>query len=400
MAKALVYIQSGGPTALINTSLYGVIKEAKKHKDQISGIYGSLNGIEGLIDDRIIDLNKEKDDTIELLLQTPGAALGTTRYKLPKDIRDPLYQKIISTVQKHNIGYIFINGGNDSMDTCQKLSILCKKQNLDVKVIGIPKTIDNDLAVTDHCIGFPSAAKSVINLVKQICTDARCYKKGKIFIIEIMGRNAGWLTASVDLLPKNARPDYIHLPENYFDLDEFLKDVKETYQKKGHCIVAISEGIQFERDTSTARVDAFNHVQLGGASDALAKIVETRLNLPTRSIELSLIQRADSILASKVDHDEAIECSKLAFESALKGETAKMVCIIRKSDNPYKVEYKLMDIAEIANVEKTIPFEMIGGKTEMTEEFRNYLKPLIQGNINIKYKDGIIEVATLEKHLI
>ena len=400
MGKALVYIQSGGPTAVINTSLYGVIKEAKKHPNEISGIYGSLNGIEGLIDNKVIDLGKEKDETIELLPQTPGAALGTTRYKLPKDIKDPVYQKIICTVQKHNIGYIFVNGGNDSMDTCHKLSILCKELNLDIKVMGIPKTIDNDLAVTDHCVGFPSAAKSVINNVKQICTDARCYKRGKVFIIEIMGRNAGWLAASVDLLPQGCRPDYMYLPENSFNMDEFLKDVKETYERKGHCIVSISEGIHFERDTSTARVDAFNHVQLGGAADALAKVVEDKLNLPTRSIELSLIQRADSILASKVDHDEAIACSKLAFDSALKGETGKMVGVIRKSNNPYTVEYKLLDISKIANVEKTVPFEMIGGKTGMTDAFKKYLRPLIQGEIDVKYKDGIVETATLEKHLI
>lgn len=400
MKKALVYIQSGGPTAVINTSLYGMIKEAKKHKAEIEGIYGSLHGIEGLIDDQIIDLEKEKDETIELLQQTPGAALGTTRYKLPKDIKDPIYRKIVETVRLHNIGYIFVNGGNDSMDTCQKLSLLFKGANIDCKVMGVPKTIDNDLAVTDHCIGFPSAAKYVINTVKEVCTDARCYKRGKVFIVEIMGRNAGWLTASVDLLPADCRPDFIYLPENTFDLEEFLKDVKETYQRKGHCICAISEGIVFERDTSSARIDAFNHVQLGGAADALAKIVETRINLPTRSVELSLIQRADPFLISKVDHDESIDCARVALEAAIKGESGKMVGIIRDSSVPYKAHYVLLDTKEIANVEKTVPFEMIGGKKGMTSAFREYLTPLIQGNIEIKYKNGILETATLEKYLL
>jgi len=400
MKKALVYIQSGGPTAVINTSLYGCITEAKKHRDKISGVYGSLHGIEGLIDDQIIDLEKEDDKTIELLQQTPGSALGTTRYKLPKDILDPIYRKIADTISHHNIGYIFVNGGNDSMDTCHKLSLLFKNSEIDCKVIGIPKTIDNDLAMTDHCIGFGSAAKYVINTVKEVCTDARCYKRGKVFIVEIMGRNAGWLTASVDLLPSDCRPDFIYLPENTFNIDEFLKDVKETYIRKGHCICAISEGIVFERDTSSARIDAFNHVQLGGAADALAKIVETRINLPTRSVELSLIQRADPILVSKVDHDEAIECAKVALNAAINGETGKMVGIIRDSNKPYKVHYELLDTSKIANVEKTVPFEMIAGKKGMTASFREYCFPLIQGGIEIKYKDGILEIAKLEKHLL
>jgi len=398
MKKALVYIQSGGPTAVINTSLYGCIQEAKKHPDEICGIYGSLHGIEGLIDDEIIDLERESDETIELLQQTPGAALGTTRYKLPKDIRDPIYHKILETLRHHNIGYVFVNGGNDSMDTCHKLSLLFKQTGFECKVMGIPKTIDNDLTATDHCVGFGSAAKYVINTVKEICTDASCYKKGKVFVVEIMGRNAGWLTASVDLLPRDCRPDFIYLPENTFDLEEFLNDVKLTYSQKGHCIAAISEGIVFERDTSGARIDAFNHVQLGGAAAALTKIIEQRLNLPTRSVELSLIQRADPILVSKVDHDEAIECAKVALQAALKGETGKMVGIIRKSDKPYKVAYELLDISKIANVEKTVPFEMIGGKKGMTMAFRDYLSPLIQGGIEIKYKDGILQTAKLEKY--
>ena len=400
MKKALVYIQSGGPTAVINSSLYGCIKEAMKHKKEISGIYGSLYGIQGLIDDQLIDLEKEKKETIELLQQTPGAALGTTRFKLPKDIKDPLYGKIIKTLKKHNIGYVFVNGGNDSMDTCNKLSILFKKIKYDGKVMGVPKTIDNDLAGTDHCVGFPSAAKYVVNTVKEIATDARCYKKGKVFIIEIMGRNAGWLTASVDLLSKETRPDFIYLPENKFNLNEFIKDVKNTFNKKGYCIVALSEGLNIKRDNAGVRKDAFNHVQLGGAGAYLAKVVEEKLNLPTRSIELSLMQRAGSILTSKVDHDEAIECGRVAFLSALKGHTGKMVGIKRISDKPYKVEYKLLEIGKIANVEKKIPISMMKNKSEMKESFRAYLEPLIQGCINVKYKKGIIETAVLNRHKI
>jgi 6-phosphofructokinase len=395
-AKAMVYLQSGGPTAVINCSLYGAIVEAKKHPE-IGGIYGSLNGIEGLINDDLIDLRAEDDETIELFKQTPGALLGTTRFKMPADLGAELYSKVCETVKAHNIGYIFVNGGNDSMDTCDKLSKLFKAKELDVKVIGIPKTVDNDLAVTDHCIGYGSAAKYVINTVKAICVDAKCYKKGKVFIVEIMGRNAGWLTASVDLLPINCRPDLIYLPENVFVMDNFLRDLNSIYQVKGHVIIAISEGIVFERDTSTARVDAFGHIQLGGAADALATVVERKLGLPTRSVELSLPQRADPILVSKVDQEEAFACSKKAVEAALAGETAKMVVIKRLSDKPYKVSYQLAPVSEIANEEKSVPSSMMRGITRLDDSFRDYLRPLIEGEVYPKFKDGTFEIATLKR---
>lgn len=395
--KAMVYIQSGGPTSVINTSLYGAIKCAKENSDKISHIYGSLNGIEGLIDDLLIDLGQEDEYTIELLKQTPGAILGTTRYKLPKDFHNEVYGKIMANIQKHNIGYVFVNGGNDSMDTCNKLSMLCNELNIDCKVIGVPKTVDNDLAETDHSLGFGSAAKYVCNTVKEICIDAGCYKKGKVFIIEIMGRNAGWLTAAVDLLKDDCRPDLIYLPENTFDIEAFLKEVDSIYKEKGHAIVAMSEGINFERDTSNARVDAFNHVQLGGAADALAKIVEKRLDLPTRSIELSLAQRAYSILTSQVDQDEAIRCGRFAVKLALEGKSGYMVAIKRISDEPYSVEYKAIEINKIANVERTVPSEMMSGVHKMSESFKRYCMPLIQGEIEVEYELGIVKNAVLKK---
>lgn len=392
----MVYLQSGGPTAVINCSLYGAIKEAKKHPE-IGGIYGSLNGIEGLINDDLIDLRAEDDDTVELIKQTPGAILGTTRFKMPADLGADLYRKVCDTVKAHDIGYIFVNGGNDSMDTCDKLSKLFSQRGLSTKVIGIPKTVDNDLAITDHCIGYGSAAKYVINTVKAICVDAACYKKGKVFIVEIMGRNAGWLTASVDLLPIGCRPDLIYLPENVFVMDNFLRDLNSIYQVKGHVIIAISEGIVFDRDTSTARVDAFGHIQLGGAADALSTAVERRLGLPTRSVELSLPQRADPILVSKVDQEEAFACSEKAVQSALAGETAKMVIIRRISNDPYKVEFGLEDVAKIANAEKDVPSSMMRGITRFDDSFRAYLRPLIDGEVHPRFKDGIFEIAVLKK---
>ena len=273
--KNMVYIQSGGPTSVINTSLYGAIKEAKRHPDLIGHIYGSQHGVEGLIDDDLIDLGLEDDEQIELLLQTPGSILGTTRRKLPKDIHTPEYAAIIENLKKHNIGYVFINGGNDSMDTCNKIAKLVKEMGIDdIKVIGVPKTIDNDLACTDHSLGFPSAAKFVMNSVNAFAMDANCFKKGKVHIVEIMGRDAGWLTASVDLLPEQTRPHLIYLPEMKFDLEQFLKDVERIYKEKGFALVAISEGLQFERDMTNVRVDGFGHAQLGGAAAELCRIVE------------------------------------------------------------------------------------------------------------------------------
>ena len=395
--KAMVYIQSGGPTSVINSSLYGAIKEAEAHPEEISGIYGSLHGIEGLLCDDLIDLGKEDKETIELLKQTPGSILGTSRHKLPKDYHDEEYSKIIETLKKHNIGYVFVNGGNDSMDTCAKLSALCKELGLDIKVMGVPKTVDNDLAETDHSNGFGSAAKYIINTVKEIIIDAKCYKKGKVFIIEIMGRNAGWLTAAVDLLPEGLRPDLIYLPENKFDLEKFLSNVKGLYEKKGHAIAAISEGIIFERDESNVRVDSFGHKQLGGAAADLAKIVESRLDLPTRSIELSLPQRAYSFLTSKVDQDETIMCGRLAVQKALEGMSGHMIAIKRVSSNPYQVRFEPVDITKIANVERRVPESMMAGDERMAPSFKEYCLPLIQGEIPVKYENGIIKSAVLKK---
>ncbi len=395
--KAMVYIQSGGPTSVINSSLYGAIKEAQLHEDVISHIYGSLHGIEGLLCDELIDLGKEDPKTIELLKQTPGSILGTSRHKLPKDYHDKEYQSIIETLKKHNIGFVFVNGGNDSMDTCFKLSALCKELGLDIKVMGVPKTVDNDLAETDHSNGFGSAAKYIVNTVKEICIDASCYKRGKVFIIEIMGRNAGWLTAAVDVLPKGYRPDFIYLPENKFDVEKFLKDIKVKFDEKGFAIAAISEGITFERDESNVRIDSFGHKQLGGAATDLAKIVETKLDLPARAIELSLPQRAYCFLTSKVDQDETIMCGRVAVQKAIEGMSGRMIAIKRISDHPYAVKYEPVDISKIANVERIVPQSMMKDDSHMAPSFSDYCLPLIQGEIEVKYENGIIKAAELKK---
>ena len=398
--KNMVYIQSGGPTSVINTSLYGAIKEAQRHPEEIDHIYGSLNGIEGMIDDKLIDINKEKEEQIELLLQTPGSILGTTRRKLPKAVNDPIHMKTVQTMKKHDIKYVFVNGGNDSMDTCYKLSQLCKELNLDVRVIGVPKTIDNDLACTDHSLGFPSAAKFVVNTINALSMDACCFKVGKVHVVEIMCRNAGWLTAASDLLPEQTRPHLIYIPENKFDLEKFLVDVKKVYEDKGYAMVAISEGIEFPRSNKNARVDGFGHAQLGGAASGLCEIIEERLDLPTRAVEFSLVQRACPLCISKVDREEAIETGKTAVQAALRGVTGQMVIFKRVSQNPYKIEFQLADLGLVANAESVIKPSMMVDDTRMSQEFRDYVAPLIEGEVELKTKNGVVTMANWEKVLV
>ena len=391
--KNMVYIQSGGPTSVINTSLYGAIKEAQRHPEEINHIYGSIHGIEGLIDDDLIDIGQEDPEQIELLLQTPGSILGTTRRKLPKDVHDPVYLQIIENIKKHDIKYVFINGGNDSMDTCNKMAQLIEELGLDIIVLGVPKTIDNDLACTDHSLGFPSAAKFVINSINAMAKDAQCFKVGKIHVFEIMGRNAGWLTAAADVLPDDTRPDLFYIPERPFDIEQFLVDVKKVYEKKGYALVAMSEGTKVPRDMSNARVDGFGHVQLGGAAATLCSIIENRLDLPTRAVEFSLVQRAFPDYISCVDREEAIQTGTLAVQAALKGITGKMIIFKRVSQNPYKIDYELADLTLVANAESVIPPSMMKDVSRMDESFREYIRPLIKGEVSLKYVDGIAKVS-------
>ena len=398
--KNMVYIQSGGPTSVINTSFYGAVKEAQKHPEEIGNIYGSLNGIEGLIDDKLIDINAEDPEQIELLLQTPGSILGTTRRKLPKDMHDPIFMQIIETLKKRNIGYVFINGGNDSMDTCNKMAKLVKELGLDIIVVGVPKTIDNDLACTDHSLGFPSAAKFVVNSINAMVMDAKCFKVGKIHVVEIMGRNAGWLTAACDVLPEETRPDLIYIPENKFDLEKFLVDVKAVYERKGYAFVAISEGIEFPRTSLSSRVDGFGHAQLGGAAADLCKIIEERLDLGTRAVEFSLVQRANPQCISLTDRKEAIKTGQKAVQAALKGRTGKMIIFKRVSNNPYKISYKLAPLTKVANAESVITKNLMVDDTRMSQEFRDYISPLIEGEVKLVYKNGIATMANFKKVLV
>ena len=395
--KNMVYIQSGGPTTVINTSFYGAIKEAKRHGDEIDHIYGSQHGIEGLIYNDLIDINQEDDEQIELLLQTPGSILGTTRRKLPKDIHDPVYLKIIETLEKYEIKYVFINGGNDSMDTCYKISQLVAELGKDIVVVGVPKTIDNDLACTDHSLGFPSSAKFVVNSIAGMVMDAKCFQVGKVHIVEIMGRNAGWLTAAADILPEHCRPHLFYIPERKFDLDEFLVDVKEVYDREGYAMVCVSEGLEFPHELASSRVDGFGHAQLGGTAAALCQIVEAKLDLPVRAVEFSLTQRAFPNTISLTDRNEAIKTGELAVKAALEGQTGKMIIFKRVSQEPYQIDFELADLSLVANAESVIPESMMMDKTRMADSFRDYIRPLLEGEVTLVTENGVAKMANFKR---
>ena len=301
---------------MINSSLYGVLLGAKEKESSIGEVYGSLDGIEGIIEDRLIPLSSLSEATVSLLPQTPGVFLGSSRFKLHED--QQIWEKITKTLQKHDISLILANGGNDSMDTCDKLSR--HLSDLGIRVVGIPKTIDNDLVLTDHCPGFASAAKHVINQVKLISIDAHSYKKGKVVIIEVMGREAGWLAASADLLPKPYHPDLIYLPEGEFSEHEFLTEVQNQYERKGTCVVVVSEGIPVHHET-LALYDSFGHASPEGAALELGKLVNKKLGLGVRTVILSTPVRANPFLPSKVDSEE----------TALLGKKDLFVCFNRNT---------------------------------------------------------------------
>lgn len=376
--KSLVYFQSGGPTTVINSSLFGVIEEAMKHPSKIDGIYGSRYGVEGLIKDDLVDLRAEDPDELKLLTKTSGAILGSTRLKLPTD-NDPLFGDIINTITKHNIGYILINGGNDSMDTCYRLSRFFKDKGLDIKVIGINKTVDNDLMVTDHSLGYPSAAKHIINTVGMVTADAKSYTRSKVVLIEIMGRETGWLTAAVDLLPEDRRPDLIYIPEMKWDEDQFLKDVQSIYAKNNCVVAAVSEGMPVEH-INDGVTDAFGHKALEGTCLALGKTINDRLHLGVRTVELSIIIRSDPLLASPVDVKEAVGAGRYAVKSVLSGHTGKMVCIKRVNQTPYRSSFFLGNVEDIADLTKYVPKSFIQDNHRFTEAFRDYLRPLLGNN--------------------
>lgn len=398
--KNILVGQSGGPTAVINGSLYGVIKEGLRLKDEnIGHVYGMINGIEGFLAGNYRDMDKEfTTDSLEYLKTTPGAYLGSCRFKLPENLDDKIYEQLFEQFKALNIGYFFYIGGNDSMDTVSKLSRCAALKNSDIRVIGVPKTIDNDLIMTDHTPGFGSAAKYVASTVREIAVDASIYNTKSVTIVEIMGRHAGWLTGASALARQfeNDNPVLIYLPEVNFDEEVFLSQIEKAFEKRRNLVICVSEGIHDNSGKficeygSSVGTDNFGHKMLAGCGKYLENLVKSRLGIKVRSIELNVPQRACAAQISKTDLLEAIEAGSYAVVAALNGHTGQMVAFERISEAPYKIKCTLKDVNDICNQEKTVPLEWISeDKAGVTEKFLGYARPLIAGNVQIPEENGL-----------
>lgn len=390
--------QSGGPTVAINASLAGVIAGVRQ-SGKYDVCYGAINGILGILNERYLNLTEvvNDDEKLERLKVTPAMYLGSCRHKLPnyKDDDSP-YVFIFNQFAKMNIKAFFYIGGNDSMDTVLKLSDYAAKINSDIRIIGIPKTIDNDLCMIDHTPGFGSAAKYIASTMLEVAHDTFIYAVKSVTIVEIMGRDAGWLTASSALARNryNTAPHLIYLPEVAFDKEQFLNDIREKLKTLNNVIVAVSEGIRDENGdyitASKAVADQFGHQQLSGAGKALEFLVKENIGVKVRSVEVNVLQRCAAHMASKTDLDESFTLGKKAVSLAEEGITASMVILERISNMPYQVRYDHAPIAGIANEAKSIPREWINeAGNDIMPELYDYLKPLIQGEITVSYKDGI-----------
>lgn len=405
---ACIIGQSGGPTSVINASTYGVIKTALE-SDVITAVYGAEYGIKGVLNDRLFDMGKEDPAELELLKYTPSSALGSCRYKMmDPDIDDTDYKRILEIFKKYDVRYFFYNGGNDSMDTCNKISKYMQRVGYECRIMGVPKTIDNDLFGTDHCPGFASAAKYIATSCMELYEDCHVYDTGMICIVEIMGRHAGWLTAAASLAGEyGTGPDLIYLPEVDFDMEGFLSDAERIYEEKGNCIVAVSEGIHyadggFVSGAKTSSTDGFGHAQLGGLASRLAEIVKQRTGAKVRGIELSLLQRCGAHLASNTDIEESFMAGKAAVENAANGITDCMVAFERTAENgSYACKIKLLPLTDVANAEKKVPCEWINAEgNNITHAFIDYALPLIQGDPPLPKVHSLPRFAELKKVLV
>ena len=399
--------QSGGPTAVINSSLAGVYKTAKDRGAR--KVYGMLHGIQGLLEEKYVDLSEhiKSDLDIDLLKRTPSAYLGSCRYKLPEiKGNTDFYDRIFEILDKMEIEYFFYIGGNDSMDTIKKLSDYAILNGSTIKFMGVPKTIDNDLAVTDHTPGYGSAAKYIASITKEVIRDGLVYGTKSVTILEIMGRNAGWLTGAAALAKGEdcEGPDMIFLPEIPFDVDEFMKKVEKLQKEKSSVVVAVSEGVKVadgryvcELTDNIDYVDAFGHRQLTGTARYLAERISREVGCKTRAIEFNSLQRCASHIVGRVDITEAFQVGGAAVKAAFEGETAKMIILKRISDDPYLCVTDLYDVHKIANVEKKVPREWINETGDyVTPEFVNYVRPLIQAELTPMMVDGLPRHLRLE----
>lgn len=394
--------QSGGPTSVINASLAGVVAEALNH-ECIEEIYGGVNGVLGILNEQLVDLAAETQQTIRALRHTPGAALGTCRFKL-KSQQD--YDRVLQVFEANNIRYFFYAGGNDSQDTADKISKLAQERGYELRVIGIPKTIDNDLVTTDHTPGYGSVVKYIATTVKEIaCDNAAMGQYDLVQIIEVMGRNAGWIAAGAALAKSrdepNAAPHLIYLPEVAFSAEKFISDVQHVLQKEKYCVVVVGEGL-VDADgnfvsTASASADAFGHSQLGGAGEYLRGLVEETLQIKARAVSLGMAQRAAVHCSSQTDNDEAYLAGQAAVEAAIAGETDKMITLVRGDGETYTCETGLTPLAEIANGVKKLPESWINEDgVSMNFNFYKYALPLIQGEVKVPFENGVPVLAKLK----
>ena len=393
--------QSGGPTAAINATLAGVVRGALDAKDTIGTIYGMRNGIEGLLNENLVDLGALCGTEYDLttLENTPAAALGSCRKKLPVlGTDDATYEKILAIFKKYNIRYFFYIGGNDSMDTVAKLSAYTADKDYEMRIIGVPKTIDNDLVGTDHTPGFGSAAKYIATTMQEFIRDCAVYTVRAVTIVEIMGRDAGWLTASAGLpsLVSGEGPDYLYLPERTFDMNSFFDDIRAAFERHPNVVIGVSEGVRFAdgtyvgEGTQSGAVDAFGHKYLSGTGKALEMAVKNELGCKVRSVELNINQRCAAHIASKTDIVESVSVGRAAVAHAIYGETGKMMTILRKDGANYETYNGASDVSEIANKIKEVPDEFINEKgNNVTTACLEYLLPLIEGETNPETKCGL-----------
>jgi 6-phosphofructokinase 1 len=395
--------QSGGPTSVINASVAGIIAEALNH-ESVEEIYGGLNGVLGILQEDLVDLAAESQQQIRALRHTPGAALGTCRYKLKKQAD---FERVLEVFKAHNIRYFFYIGGNDSQDTADKISKLAVQQGYELRVVGVPKTIDNDLTGTDHCPGYGSVIKYLSMTIREIACDNEAMGQGDLVsIVEVMGRSAGWIAAGTALAKRRDHPHdpphLILLPEVPFQQEKVLEDVKRVLKREKYCLIVVAEGLvdadgnYLAADSAT---DAFGHAKLGGAGEALAEIIETGIpNAKVRVARPGLIQRAAAHAASKTDVDEAFLAGQAAVRAAIAGETDKMVTLVRGETEHYTVETGLAPLSEIANGTKKLPREWINeDMVSMNFQFLRYAQPLIQGEVTVPYDTGVPVYAKLDK---
>ncbi len=389
--KNIIVAQSGGPTTAINSSITGLILDALDNKS-IDKVYGSLFGIHGVLVDKILLFNDIDRKEIELMKTTPSSALGSCRIKL----NESHYEQIFNTFKKYNIGMFFYAGGNDSMDTVDKLSAYANKNNIDVQFIGVPKTIDNDLVEIDHTPGFGSCAKFLSTSICEMNRDAIVYDKKSITIVEVMGRDTGWIAASTGICSKmHTAPDLIYIPEITFTLEKLEKDVLNILENKNSCFIVVSEGIKypdgnFVADSGDGEVDNFGHKKMGGVHSILKSFLSSKTNATIKSIEFNIQQRCSITTASKTDIDEAYILGKKALEYGLNGKTGIMSTITRCDSNLYDVKYDFVDVSKVANNIKYVPNDFFNENgTHLSEKGLNYFEPLVIGNVDVPYDNGL-----------